>query len=67
MVQYEFERNKLPFWEKSKFPTEFELKIQKRINLTLACNLKGFNPFDKISINSPKFFLGMIFYTVNLD
>jgi hypothetical protein len=26
MVQYEFERNKLPFWEKSKFPTELELK-----------------------------------------
>jgi hypothetical protein len=26
MVQYEFERNKLPFWEKSKFVTKFELK-----------------------------------------
>jgi hypothetical protein len=27
MVQYKFERNKLPFWEKFKFPIEFELKI----------------------------------------
>jgi hypothetical protein len=26
MVQYEFERYKLPFWEKSKFPTKFEFK-----------------------------------------
>jgi hypothetical protein len=41
-------------------------KFRERINLKLVCNLKGFNPLDKISINFPKFFLGMIFNTINL-
>jgi hypothetical protein len=30
-------------------------------------NLKGFKPLRKNSINSPKFFLDMVFNTVNLD
>jgi hypothetical protein len=67
MIQYEFERNKLPFWEMSKFPAELELKIQEMNQFEIGLQFKGFNPLDKISINSRKFFLGMIFNTVNLD
>jgi hypothetical protein len=67
MIQYEIERNKLPFWEKSKFPIEFELKIQEMNQFAIGLQFKGFNPLDKISIDSPKSFLGMIFNIVNLD
>jgi hypothetical protein len=45
MVQYEFERNKLPFWEKFKLPTEFELKIQETNQFEIGLKFKGVQPF----------------------
>jgi hypothetical protein len=45
MVQNEFERNKVPFWEKSKFLTEFELKIQEMNQFEIGLQLKGVQSF----------------------
>jgi hypothetical protein len=45
MVQYELERNKLTFWEKSKFPTEFELKIQETNQFEIGLEFKRVQSF----------------------
>jgi hypothetical protein len=45
MVQYEFERNKLSVWEKSKFPTDFELKIQETNQFEISLKFKGVRSF----------------------
>jgi hypothetical protein len=52
MIQYEFERNKLPFWEKSKFPTEFELKIQEMNQFEIGLQFKG---VQSLGLNFHKF------------
>jgi hypothetical protein len=43
------------------------IKSATNSNVNLTWILKGFKPFGKKSINSLKFFLDMIFNTVNLD
>jgi hypothetical protein len=45
MVQYDFERNKLAFWEKSKFPIEFELKIPEMNQFEIGLQFKGVQSF----------------------
>jgi hypothetical protein len=45
MVQYEFERNKLSFGEKSKFLTEFQLKIQETNQFEIGLKFKGVQSF----------------------
>jgi hypothetical protein len=67
MVEDKFKRSNVPFGKEFKFPSKFELKFRKENIFEISLNLKGFKPFGKNSINSPKFFLNMIFNTVKLD
>jgi hypothetical protein len=63
-----FNKDNFPFGKKFRFPIASELKnAGKKTNLNSVWILKGFKPFGKNLINSPKFFLGMIFNTMNLD
>jgi hypothetical protein len=67
MMVDKFKRNNFPLWE-VQIPNRIWIKnSESQIKLNLVLNLRGFKPSDKHSINSPKFFLDMIFNTVNLD
>jgi hypothetical protein len=66
-VVYNFKRDNSTFGKKFRLQTEFELKIWE-VNCKYSVWIfKGVQTFEKHFLNSPKFFLNMIFNTVNLD